>query len=326
MHELDLRADLPVTNFKLFDNRFGIKAVIAPLQGMTGRGKISFTHDGHPVTVKLRSCKGDEIELPGLAWAPRLIPPDHPEFGIRVKAGHIDMVIGPGNINGHFSTRSNINYNLREERSFIDQVGLLALDYWSSLGPVSISVEVDQGQIFKATIKLEGPLETWAMQSWVCAQYFLDILGGDRCKKINISLLDFHRFMQDYFGLAAVQNSNSFRFEGLFESEVAEFSKVVGYSYGQFGDWTFGAIHEFKVVSRSQEDEKLAVVLGKPKIIHKLVYKRPLAQTIEHIAREFNEFLARQHAPVATPENGDLLKWGRSCKVVIEVHDPIRPT
>ena len=223
----------------------------------------------------------------------------------------------------------NVDLDSPEERSFFDHVGLLALLNWGSLGPVSTSVEGERGPFFDATLNFNAPLETWAVKSWVCAPYFLDILEGERCKKINISLPDFCRSILDYYWLAAAHGSNSIRCEGLFESEGAEFSKMVGYSYGQFGDWTFGAIHEFKVVSRSQEDEKLAVVLGKPIIVHKLVYKRPLAQTIEHVAREFSEFLARQHAPVATIENGDLSRperWnGGSETIAIEVHDPIMP-
>ena len=96
MHEIGLLADLPVTNFKLFDTRFGIKAS-APLQEMTD-GRVRFTQEGRPVTVKLGSSKGDEIELPGLAWAPSMIPLEHPEFRIRVQAGHIDIVFKPGDI------------------------------------------------------------------------------------------------------------------------------------------------------------------------------------------------------------------------------------
>lgn len=117
MHEIGLLADLPVTSFKLFDTRFGIKAS-APLQELTD-GRISFTKEGRPVTVKLRSSNGDEIELPGLAWAPSFIPLEHPEFRIRVKAGHIDIVAKPGNIDNHQTTKLNFQFDLQEERPFM---------------------------------------------------------------------------------------------------------------------------------------------------------------------------------------------------------------
>lgn len=328
MHEIGLLADLPVTSFKLFDTRFGIKAS-APLQEMTD-GKISFTQEGRPVAVKLRSSEGDEIELPGLAWAPSMIPVDHPEFRIRVKAGHIDIVSKPGNIDNRQTTQLNVEFDLREERSFIEQAGLLALTNWSSFGPVSASVEVEQGQLFGATINLDAPLESWAKECWVCAQYFLNILGSDRCKTTSISLLDFHHFMRDYFTLASFQDSNSIRFEGLFESEMDEFSKLVGYSYGQFGDWTFGVIHEFEVVSLSQEGEKFTVNLARPKVAQMFAFARPLAQSVEQITGDFQSFLARQRVPVATFDNGDLFEWCRSYKdngtVAIRIHDPLVPT
>ena len=326
-HELDLRPDLPVRNFKLIDTRFGIKKSV-PLKGNTA-GRVRFTRDKRSATLKLRSCKGnDEIELPGLAWIPRTIPWDHPESRTRVKAGHIDIVTGPGINNDHPPIHTIIDLDSPEERSFIDHVGLLALLNWGSLGPVSASVEDERGPLFDATLKFNAPLETWAEKSWVCAPYFLDILGRERCKKINISLPDFCRFMEDYFVLTAAQGSNPIHISGLSESEGAEFSKMVGYSYGQFGDWTFGAIHEFKVVSRSQEDEKFTVVLAKPKTICRDVYKRPLAQSVEHITRKFKGFLARQIVPVATFGNGDLFEWGKSygSNETIEVHDPIKPT
>lgn len=324
MHEIGLLADLPVMNCKVFDTRFGIKAS-APLQELTN-GRVSFTQKGRPVTVKLQSSKGDEIELPGLAWAPSMIPLEHPEFRIRVKAGYLDIVAKPGDIADGQTTQLDVQFDLQEERPFIDQVGLLALINWSSFGPVSVSVEVVQGQLFGATINLNAPLEAWAKACWVCAQFFLNVLGSDRCKLTSIALLDFHRFMQEYFVLALVQDSNSIRFEGLFKSEMAEFSKLVGYSYGQFGDWTFGAIHEFEVVSQSQEGEKLTVYLTKPEIAKKFVFARPLEQSVKHIARDFQSFLARQAVPVATFDDGDLFEWGRSFKrngtVAIEVHDP----
>lgn len=325
MHEIGLLADLPVTSLKLFDTRFGIKAS-APLEELTD-GRVSFTREGRPVTVKLRSSNGDEIELPGLVWAPSTVPLGHPEFRIRMKAGYIDIVIKPRNIDNRQTTQLNIEFDLQEERPFIEQAGLLALTNWSSFGPVSVSVEVEQGQLFDGTINLNAPLETWAKECWVCAQYFFKILGSVRCKTSSIALLNFHGFMRDYFALASLQDSNSIRFEALFESEISEFSKLVGYSYGQFGDWTFGAIHEFEVVSQLQEDEKLTVYMTKPKISQKFVFARPLAQSIEHIARDFQSFLARQAVPVATFNDGDLFKWSRSHKsngtVAIQVHDPL---
>ncbi|OOY02932.1 hypothetical protein [Thioclava sp. F28-4] len=326
MHEIGLLADLPVTNFILFDTRFGIKAS-TPLQELTD-GRVSFTQEGRPVTVKLRSSNDDEIELPGLAWAPSMIPLEHPEFRIRVKAGHIDIVARPGNIDNRQTTQLNVQFDLQEERPFIEQAGLLALINWSSFGPVSANVEVARGQLFCATINLNAPLESWAKECWVCARYFLNVLGSERCKTTSIALLDFYRFMRDYFALASIQESASIRFEGLFECEMAEFSKLVGYGYGQFGDWTFGAIHEFEVVSQSQEGEKLIVYLTKPRIAQKFVFARPLAQSVEHIARDFQSFLARQAVPVATFDDGDLFEWGRSYKrngtVAIQVHNPPR--
>lgn len=325
MHEIGLLADLPVTNFKLFDTRFGIKAS-APVRELTD-GRVSFTQEGRPVTVKLRSINGDEIELPGLAWAPATIPLGHPEFRIRVKAGYIDIVAQPEIIDNRQTTQLNIQFDLQEQRPFIEQAGLLALTNWSSFGPVSASVEVAQGQLFGAMLNLNELLDSWMKECWVCAQHFLKILGSDRCKTTSIALLDFHHFMRDHFALASIQGSNAIRFEGLFQSEMAEFSKLVGYSYGQFGDWTFGAVHEFEVVSQSQEGEKLTVYLTKPEIAQKFVFARPLAQSVEHIARDFQSFLARQVVPVATFDDGDLFAWSRSYKgdgtVAIQVHDPM---
>lgn len=328
MHELGLLADLPVTSFKLFDTRFGIRADV-PLHEFAD-GKVSFTQKGRPVTVKLRSCKGDEIELPGLAWAPLMIPWKHPEFRIRVKAGYIDMVTGPFDSVRRLSTGLNISSAPHEDRPFIEQLGLLALINWSSLGPVSASVEIEQGQLFGATINLNALPEAWARACWVCAQYFVGILGVERCRTTSISLLGFHRFMQDHYVLASVHGSGSIRFEGLFEGGMPEFPKLAGYSYGQFGDWTFGAIHEFEVVSQRQEGEKFTLYLAKPEIVQKSVFARPLAQSVEHIVRDFEAYLSRQSVPVATFGTGDLFEWGRSYKgngtVAIQVHDGAEPS
>jgi hypothetical protein len=296
----------------------------------TTDGRVSFIQEGRPVTIKLRSSQGDEIELPGLARAPSMISPDDPDFRIRVKAGHIDFVVSPSVIGARQSTGLTINFHLNEKRPFIDQVGLLALSNWSSLGSVSASVEIEQGQLFGATINIDAPLPKWAEESWVCAQYFLEILGIERCKRATISLLDFHRFTQDYLVLATLLNSRSIRFEGEFDSQIAEFSKLVGYSYGQFGDWTFGAIHQFEVSSKLQEDEKLMIDLAKPRVVQKSAFMKPLAQSVEDITLSFKEFLTRQEVPVATLDDGNLFEWGKSYTgngtIVIQVHDVVEPS
>ena len=325
MHEIGLLADLPVTSFKLFDTRFGIKAS-APLQELTD-GRVRFTPKGRPVTVKLRSSNGDELELPGLAWAPSMITPEHPEFRIRVKAWPLDIVVKPEDIDSRQKSQLNVQFDLQEERPFIEQAGLLALTNWSSFGPVFASVEIAQGQLFGVTINLDVPLDPWVKECWICAQYFLNILGSDRCKTTSIAMFDFYRFMRDYFALALFHAGNPIRFEGLSNRKMVEFSKLVGYSYGQFGSWTFGAIHEFEVVSQSQEGEKFTIYLAKPEIAQKFVFERPLAKSVEHIARDFQSFLARQAVPVATFDDGDLFEWSRSYKsngtVAIQLHNPL---
>ncbi|WP_339816549.1 hypothetical protein [uncultured Paracoccus sp.] len=324
MHEIGLLPDLPVTSFKLFDTRFGIKAS-APVQDFTD-GRVSFIQKGRPVTVKLRSCIGDEIELPGLAWAPSTIPFEHPDFKVRVKSGHIDIVATPGIIDRPQPTQLNIHCNLQEVRPFIEQAGLLALTNWSSFGPVSASVEVAQGQLFSATINLNAALKPWARDAWVCAKYFINIFGYDRCKTTSIALLDFDDLIRDYFALASLQESNFIRFEGKFDDAMAEFTKLVGYSYGQLGNCTFGVIHEFKAVSQSQEGKNFKLIMTKPEIVQKFVFERPLAQSVDHIKRDFKSYLALQTSPVATFDNGDLCEWSRSYnsrgEINLILHDP----
>lgn len=324
LHELGIIKDLPVSEFKIFDNRFGIQAS-TPFQEFTD-GRVIITKEGRPVLVRLRSCNGDELELPGLAWAPSIFPSDHPEFKIRVKAGHIDIIASPSSIDDGLNTQLDIQFGLQDNHPFIEQLGLLALINWTSLGPVTASVEIEQGQLFGATITLKDSLEEWAQESWVCARYFLDILGSERCKDVRNSLQGFNIFMRDYFTLATLHDSNFIRFEGLLENELATIEKLVGYSYGQFGEWTFGLIHELTLVSQTQDSEKFTLQLAKPNIVRKFVFSRSLIQTIEHIQHEFKSYISSQDEIVVTFNEGDLSEWGKTYEsngtVAINVHEP----
>ena len=322
LHELGLVEDLPISNFQLFDNRFGITSD-TPIQALS-EGRVKFSQDGRKVSVMLTSNSGDELEIPGLAWAPSFIGPDHPEFMIRVKAGHFNIVARTSDMVERLETQLDIKFDTATTFPFIDQLGLLAIFNWAPLGPVTARIDTEEGPLFRATVTLDEPVENWAENSWTCAKYLLDVLGREKCQNIKLALSDLNTMMQEHYPLAVLHDSSSIRFEGELKDEMQSFEKLSGYSYGSFDSWTFWLIHEMAVTDRSSDGGKKTLKLTTPKIVRKAVFKRPLDQTKEHAIDEFRQYLEWQSAAVATFEDGDLAAWTKGykskCDVNIKVH------
>jgi hypothetical protein len=247
LHEIGLLEDLPFTDLKLFDQRFGLTSEV-PTQEFT-EGRVSFTREGKPLTVKLISCNDDEFDIPALAWAPFSIPTNSPEFRVRIKAGHINFIISPT------PEKQNVSLQLdtTEPYPMLEQIGFLALEYWSSLGPVKAQIITEQGMLYSISLDLTDTFEQWAAQLWHCGKLAFDILGKDRCKNIEISLRDLFGTLKGSCKLGALMSNQSIRVAATFENPLPEFQKLCGYSYGELGGWTYGAIHELDHSARSRE-------------------------------------------------------------------------
>jgi hypothetical protein len=293
---------------KVFDNRFGVTAD-TPLHSFT-EGRIKFTRESRPVTVTLRSAKGDELELPGEAWAPSIFGLDHPEFRIRVKTGHINIVARPSDIESGLETQLDVQFDTVAPKPFLDQLGILTLINWAQVGPVSAKISIEEGPLFSATITLDEQLEDWAENGWICAKYILDVLGRQKCEEVQFALSDLNSVMHEHMIIALLSNSSTIRFEGIFDGNITAFDKLSGFSYGAFGDWTYGLIHEMPVTAQSVKDGKGILSLANPTIVRRAVFKRPLIDSKQYISDEFQRYLGEQVGAVATLEDGDLTAWG----------------
>lgn len=303
MHEIGLIEDLPVSGMSIYDIRFGIKSK-RPIDQF-GAGRARFAPEGNPLTLQLNSRSGRIFDIPALAWVPRIVDPDHPDFRMRIKAGHIDIVTARRKSNRKFI----LNYSLEEKFPFLEQMGLLCLINWTQGGEINFRALTDKGEIFTGTFSEGLKAESWMTQLEVVGHHMIDLLGRDKCKEISLSYIEFAELSRKINAIASIFSSRTFRFEAFFDEQIEPFKKLVGYLYGEIGPWTFGALYEFQHTERSSEGKRQTFYFDNPRIISKFAYKQPLAKTRRQIKKQFDAYCGQQNTPVATLQDGDLIVW-----------------
>ena len=301
-HEVGLLEDLPFSEFALYDQRFGITTA-TPIQALTS-GRVSFTSEGRPLTMRLISPAEETFDLPALGWAPFSAAPGDPEYRFRVRAGQVEFIFsGLGTSQISMTVDSTASFPL------LQQLGLLMLQSWGFPGPVEVHIESEIGRLCSGSIRFDKPMDRWLVQIYDCAQYVLALFGRERCAAIEISLIELGEAMRNAYQLAVLHANASIRLEGKIEGELPEFDALVGYSYGALGDWSYGALHELTHRARSRNGDRQSLFFSHPKIVRTQVYKRPLEATRSDIEGEFESYRTSRTDKVASLANGDLTHW-----------------
>lgn len=301
-HEIGLLADLPFSDFNVYDQRFGITAV-TPIQSIAS-GRVSITSEGRPLTMRLISNDEEIFDLPALGWLPFIAAPEDPEFRLRIKSGQVEIILG-----GSETTQFDMTVDMTVSLPLIQQFGFLALRNWGSSGPVEVHIETEIGKLCSGSMRFDKPLDRWFVQLYECARYVLALFGRDKCMSIEMSLVEFSRTMQSACQLAALHASGSIRLVGEIRDDLPEFDVLIGYSYGALGDWTYGALHEIPYRARSREGNRQTLYFSRPRVVRTQIYKRPLQDARRGVEKEFENYRMNRTNRIASLMNGDLTSW-----------------
>lgn len=306
LHEIGLIDDLPMKNYQLFDTRFGMKS-IAPIDAFES-GRVSFSSEGKPLILRITAQDGTTFTIPGLGWVPRLVGIDHPEFRVRVQAGHIEIVIQP-KVDVH---RINCRLDSVERYPFLEQLGFIFLSSWMKQGPVSFKVETDIGEIFAGAVTEVPAFEPWVSQLEVTGSYLLNILGREKCSEVSLSYDEFSNLSKDIYFVANIFRTGSFKFSATFDSVIDPFDRLVGYFYGKFGPWAFGVVHEIMHFDRSADGMRQTFYFRDSRVVSSFAYKQPVSSAREQAKGEFEKYVSTLSAPVAKFYEGDIVAWTKA--------------
>lgn len=304
LHELGLIEDLPVSEFRVFDKRFGILSS-SPIHDFSGGGRIQFTKEGHPLTLQIVSCDGKSFDIPARAWHASLVGFDHPDFKTRIKAGHIDLVMSPGKTKDTF----NVTYDIYEESTLPEQLGFLCLVNWSQAGPVQFVAMTDVGKLLGGIISEGLKAEPWMAQYESSTRHLIKLLGAEKSREIKLSLAELTDVNRTLHFAASVFTSGSICFEAEFNNQIEQFEKLGAFLCGQIGEWSYGAIYEAKYGARSTSAKRQTFYLKDPRIVRRFAFKQPLEKTRDFVKREFNDWRSSQDGPVAVLQEGDRIAF-----------------
>ncbi|PCI83444.1 MAG: hypothetical protein COB24_15075 [Hyphomicrobiales bacterium] len=301
-HQIGLKADLPVKNFKVSNNRFDISSRLPTHQMSSGR--ISFQAKPVPMVLELSQPDEGTIQLPVQAFASTLLETTDKRYKFRIVAGHFEMIyIAKGK-----NHRLIHCYDPYANLCIMQHIGYVFLKKCSEKGSVSFSLSTEEGELFSG--QLDIPLDTkeWIGITLLVGRFLIENIGQDRCNQVRIPFVDFFETIKNIYGLATLIETNSVQISADFEGKTDKFSALLGYAYGQIGQWSFGLICSFELLSRDIKGKRESFIFSKAEIIKKSVFKMSIEKIKRHIANEFETYITSTNIQYATIEQGDLIK------------------
>lgn len=302
-HEIGLTKSLSVYSFKMLDVRFDITSK-QPIHE-SAKGRVEFISNGREVVLQLKSTTGESFDISALGYMPATVDYEHPEFRIRIAAGHIDIVGSP-----HQTHQAlDLNFDMDKEKTLEEHIGLLKLLCWSQQGPVLYQVLTDQGELFGGSIKDISAPDPWMKTLECSSSHLAALIGEQKCREICITLRDLWHSTHSMYFTAIVHRAQYFRFEGDFETPTPSFEKLAGYIVLSIGDWSIGVIYEYALVEQADQDGRVTYSFRAPTIINKSVFKMDLEAMRGRIITDYEDYKRQSNVPVAQFGNGDLGAW-----------------
>ncbi len=306
LHELGLSEDIPVANFQLFDQRFGIEVPVQNRFGDDGRMKI--TSEPMPAVLKILDENGRFFDISAICRVPKLIHPTDPNFRIRIDAGGIDILTSPN------QSVNDIRFSLDLDGygPFDQKIGLVSMLAYASKKPLRFEVHLEHGKLFGGEVS-DPPLPgDWIYQHAKVGAHICDLLGPQKSSEVQTSFSEFQKNVADMHLATAIMQSGSLRFDGEFKSDVDEFELLIGYSCTKIGSWSVGAIYQIDHKARKRDRLRQTFYFGNPKIVKSFAFKQPISSLEKTLTQELESIRLEATAPSAIIMDGNLTTWWRA--------------
>ena len=254
-HEIGLLDSLPVTNFQLHEERFGIQSILPDFSSPKGRIQIQHETTREAILV-VSNQRGERFELTANVHIPSLVPIEHDAFKVRVQAGVLDFTYSPGR---NHAQRFRLSYDESARYSLRDQIQFFEFVQWSKEGDIDLRLNSDHGTLLGAKVKVDHEVKDWEISSLQSYLKLLFNVGGDtQSRNIYTTGVDLQNSMKSNYLVAMLVEAQDLRVgirTGLSDPAVDLFA---GFIIIELGNWCFAAILEFKIVNLIQEIDNTA--------------------------------------------------------------------
>ena len=306
-HEIGLIESLPVTDFVVNEERFGIQSSRPEIS--SPRGKIKLTKKGiRDIILVFSNQNGDSIELSANVHLPSLIPIDHDSFRVRVQAGVFDFTFSPGR---NQAQQFRLGYDDGAEYSLYDQSRFFDFIQWCKDGEVDLRLNSELGPIFGAKIQIGQEVNHWKISDLRSYLRLLVSIGGDiQSRKILTTGRTLQESMKSGYLMAMLADANDFKIgirPLVSEPEVDAFC-----SFGiiRLGSCNFTTVLEFRVIKSIQGVECTAWDLQFKKLLMSSASTVEFERAKSTVKAAFDQYVESSKLRIMYIGDGDVMHFG----------------
>lgn len=302
-HEIGLLDSLPVTNFVLHEERFGIQSIHPEFSSLKGRIQIQRETTREAILV-VSNQRGERFELSADVRIPSLVSIEHEAFKVRVQAGVLDFTFSPGRNHVQpfrLSYDEGMTYSLHEQIRFFDFV------QWCKEGDIDLRLNSDIGTLFGAKVQVGHEVNDWEISALQSYLKLLFNIGGDaQSRNIPTTGIDLQNSAKSSYLIAMLVEAQDLRIgihTVVSEPEVDLFS---GFVIIELGNWFFTSILEFKIVNTIQETESTAWDMQFGKFLVGTARSVEYEQAKATLKAAFDRYTEASDSRIMYLEDGDL--------------------
>lgn len=303
-HEIGLLDSLPVREFTIFDDRFGIRSSRPKIYSDEGEIKIDLP-ELDEIIFRVTSQSGREIEIPATIRIPRIVPFNHRSFKMRIKAGFIDLTL-PSIVSN--SPKFRFNFDCFGDYSLYDHIRCYQFLNEIKRGKVNAEIMSSVGPLARYELDLKEGNYLGESKLSLLAKTLLDVAGDTLSIKILFSLNDISSALKEAYFISRLVQADSFgfRFVPKDPSKPPSIDILSGYFCFSVGQWCYSAIVEFKVVKFFKNDDVFVWDFSFDKFIQRRAMKCMIDVAKSEVENDFGKYLDQSKLRVMCIGSGEL--------------------
>lgn len=296
-HELGLLEDLPVENFTIYDQRFGIQAASPIISAKSGRVSIGQREPKNAVFRLIRS-DGERLDIPAQVTAPTLISAKSEAFKVRIRAGFLDCVVALNRTVRNW----NINYDYDKPLPLKDHERFATFISWITGGWSRFELWSDIGKLFSGSIDID----LGQAAHFLSISKFLSAIAGEvQSQFIIVKGSELALVWKEIYPAQFFVGPEAFRITAQVDSAVSDAQRILAYSLTGVGEWAFAAILSFNVDRVQHQDKNYEWYFHFERLVDVYVAKVPIEKARSEIELKFQELLATSERATLHFDDGD---------------------